>query len=136
MKIITTAIIVSLISLNVFGQEERPVKKEQDNVVITYEFSELKGKRAEEGPQDLCLFLKNNNDYDVEISFSLAFFSEGLVDEESAVLKLCAPAGKELKGKKLGLCWLITEENDQKIKANTFDWDVNDLTIEKTNSCK
>jgi len=118
------------------AQEERSVKKEQDGLIITYEFSDLKGKRAEEGPKELCIFLKNNNDYDVKITFSLAFFEDGLVNEESAVLKLCAPAGKQLKGKKLGLCWLITEENDQKIKEDAFDWDLNDLTVEKTGSCK
>ena len=118
------------------AQEERTVKKEQDGIVITYEFNELKGKRAEEGPQELCIFLQNNNEYDVKISFSLAFFADGLVEEESAVLKLCAQGGKVLKGKKLGLCWLITEENDQKIKEDAFDWDLNDLSIEKIASCK
>ena len=135
MKNITAIALLLLSSTFIFSQEERPIKTEQDNVVISYEFNSLTGKRAEEGPQELCLFLKNNNEYSVEISFSLAFFAEGLVEEESAILTLCAAPGKEIKGKKLGLCWLITEENDQKIQEETFDWDLNDLTVEKKD-CK
>jgi hypothetical protein len=123
-------------SLSLKGQETAQVKKEQDGLQITYQFSELKGKRAEEGPQELCIVILNKNEYDVKVTFSLAFFKDGLVDEESAVIKLCIPSGKEMKGKKNGLCWLIDEDNDKKIKEDAFDWDLNDLTVEKTNSCK
>ena len=120
-----------LVYLNPFGGVVF-VKNDKD----LFFMSDLKGKRAEEGPKELCIFLKNNNEYDVKITFSLAFFADGLVEEESATLKLCAANGKVLKGKKLGLCWLITEENDQKMKEDAFDWDINDLTVEKTKSCK
>ena len=113
------------------AQTELPVKKEQDGIVVTYAFKALKGKRAEEGPQELCIVLKNNNAHEVKVSFTLAFFKDGTMDEESAEVKLDIPAGKMVKGKKLGLCWLIDKENDQKIKENAFDWELNDFTVVK-----
>jgi len=132
----TLATLMFLASFSLFAQdEERAVKIEQDGIVVTYEFNLLKGKRAEEGPKELCIFIKNNNDYDVEVKFSLAFFKDGFVDEESGVLEICAKSGKEVKGKKLGLCWLITEENDEKIKEGTFAWELNELAIEKVEEC-
>ena len=136
MKYLSSTIALLLFySFNLFAQDEWPVKKEQDGVTITYQFSDLKGKRAEEGPKELCVVVRNNNDYPVKVSFTIAFFADGLGDEESAPIKLCIPPGKELKGKKNGLCWLITEENNTKINEDAFDWDVNDLEVKKTTGC-
>ena len=133
-SILLSAAIMFFTVLN--AQEEPKVKTEQNGVVITYQFSDLTGKRAEEGPQELCLFVKNNNSFNTEVKFSVVFFEDGAVDEESATLKLCVPAGKEVKGKKLGLCFLIDEENDEQIKEGAFDWDINELSVEESKTCK
>ncbi len=125
---------LSIFSLQLLAQE-RSVKIEKDGVKITYEFSELKGKRAEEGPKELCIFLLNTKEEAVVAKFTLAFMEDGFAVEESAPMEVCIKPGKEAKGKKLGLCWLITEGNNEKLEAGSFDWELNELTIEKSDGC-
>ena len=107
------------------------IKKEEGGVTFTYMISELTGKRAEEGPKELCVVVRNTNTYSVKVSFSVAFFTDGAADEESEAVNLCIQPGKEMKGKKNGLCWLIDEANNKKIEDGSFEWDLNDVTVQK-----
>lgn len=131
MKQITIILSAFFIQFSASAQEAPKVKTEKDGIVITYQFSELTGKRAEEGPQELCLFVKNNNDHAMKVQFSVVFFEDGAVDEESGDITLCIEPGKEVKGKKLGLCLLIDEDNDKNMAQGSFDWDLEELHIEE-----
>ena len=131
MKHITTLIAVILVAYSVFAQKDMTLKTEKDGVTISYNFSELKGKKAEEGPMQLSLYITNTNDSDKEVSFGLAFYDTGLADTESDQVKVLVKAGKTAKGKKLGLAWLIEAEHKEKIDAGTFDWDLEDLEVKE-----
>jgi len=108
--------------------------KTQDGVTVLYKLSHEKFF-DKSSPLHLRLKIINNNDYPVEVSFSV-FMEIGITDiKKSELVVICLAPGKSAMGKLHGLHF-DTEVNDIKLfENNEIEWYIEPLTITKTELC-
>lgn len=128
-------LVLILSSTFVFSQEALQEKLNQDGVKVTYEWKPSDKKIADSQLQ-LCLVIDNTNEHSVKMEFIVEFYLKGEIYEESLAQKFCIKPGKQIKGKKYGLCWISEEVSNEEINGSDFKWEIGELKLEKIESCK
>ena len=131
---IISALVLIIWSTSLFSQEALKEKLSQEGVVVTYEWKPSDKKDANSKLQ-LCLVIENTNTYAVKMEFVLEFYLKGEVYEESLVQKFCIKPGKQIKGKKYGLCWISEEVSKEEINGPDFKWEMGELELKKVEAC-
>jgi len=131
---VATLLLLVLGSSSLFSQEALKEKLNQEGVVITYEWKPSDKKDADSKLQ-LCLVINNTNEHAVNMEFIVEFYLKGEVYEESLAQKFCLKPGKQIKGKKYGLCWISEEVSNEEINGTDFKWEIGELKMKKTEAC-
>jgi hypothetical protein len=120
---------------SIFSQEALKEKLNKDGVKVSYEWKPS-DKKVADSPLQLCIVIDNTNEHFVKMEFTVEFYLKGEIYEESLAQKFCIKPGKQLKGKKYGLCWVSEEVSNEEINGSDFKWELGELKLEKIDSCE
>lgn len=115
-----------------FGYKEN--YKTTEGIHINYKWTHSKFLNKQ-SPLQLRLKIKNTNDYDVDMSFQVAYLIRHIVQFTSPEIEICIPAGRARTGKWHGLYFQAEEVSNDTIRSDVFDWELLELEISKTDAC-
>jgi hypothetical protein len=87
-------------------------------------------------PLELRLKIKNNNDYPVSVSYDIEFFMGPVLKETSDVTELCINPKLAKTGRLNGMYYRSTTLGTRDIESKEFNWEITNLEIERTESCR
>ncbi|MEQ8323786.1 MAG: hypothetical protein RIC15_00615 [Vicingaceae bacterium] len=117
-----------------FAQVEKTIAFDSAGVKVEYNWSPS-DKKDDKSSRQLCLILTNSNDHIVSFTFTLQFLINNEVFEEGIAQTFCIKAGKSLKGKKYGLCWISEEISNSEMDTESFSWRLGNKQLEKKEAC-
>jgi len=115
-----------------FGYDEY-IRK--DGLKISTKWSKAKNEEGEKKPA-LLFAIENVNEYDVEYSFEILFYYEGLLKENGAIEAECLQGMKSQIGKLNGIYFIPEKFTTQQLKSSDFNFEIESLMVEKTESCE
>lgn len=136
MKKLIPLLIIILIVLSAAGPDKRyKLKHEEDNVKVYYRWK----KRFRFNGKDertLVLYLANENDYRVQVSFTIDIYKKVFLSSSSDTLTYCLPPNYEISGNFRDLEF-STEGTalDSAQSNNMVEWEINDFKVEKNDTC-
>ena len=131
---ITVLLVIILSSTSLFSQETLKEKLNKEGVIVTYEWKPS-DKKDPDSKLQLCVVINNTNEHYVKMAFTVEFYLNDEIEEESLNQKFCLKPGKQVKGKKYGLCWISEELSNEEINSADFKWELGGLKLEKKNAC-
>jgi hypothetical protein len=105
-----------------------------DGVEIQYRWANE--TRDKNSPLELRLKIKNNNSYPVQVSYDIEFYMGPMLEESSELTELCINPKLARTGRINGMFYRSTKLTNEQIESKDFSWEINDLTIEKVDSCR
>jgi len=133
MKILIAISFLLSMSISAFAQKYETYRK-TDNVTFGYKWATAKNENRETVPA-LLLSVKNENDFPIEYTMTVDMYYEGIL-RESAELINCVEAKKTRMGKLNGTYLIPAKFTAEQIKQSDFKLELNDIIVEKTESCK
>jgi hypothetical protein len=107
---------------------------DQDGVSIQYRWAN--STRDKDSPLELRLKIKNNNSYPVTVSYDVEFYMGPIMEESSELTELCINPRLAKTGRLNGMYYQSTKLSNEQIESKDFTWEINDLTIERVESCR
>lgn len=107
----------------------------KDGLKISTKWSKAKNEAGEKKPA-LFFAMENLNDYDVEYSFEILLYYEGLLKENGAIEAECLQAQKSQVGKLNGIYFIPEKFTEQQLKNSDFNFEIESVMVEKTESCE
>ncbi len=117
------------------GPDKRFIlKHEEDNVKVYYRW-----KKTIFSPEDtrtLLLYLSNENDYRVQVSFTIDIFSDVFLSASSDTLTYCIPPHYEITGNFRDLEFSVEGTAlDSTGNDRMVEWEINDFSVARNDSC-
>lgn len=106
-----------------------------DGVEIQYRWANSKWLDSS-SPLELRLKIKNNNDYPVEVSYTIEFFMGPMHEESSDVTELCINPKLAKTGRINGMYYQSSSLSNQQLESDEFTWEIEDLEIVEVESCR
>ena len=107
----------------------------KDNVVFSYKWGTTTDKKERTKQPALLMMVKNENDFDVDFSYSLDFYYEGILRESSDAAQYCIRANKMRVGKINGIIYPINKFTQEQIENKDFNFEINDVVVDKSSGC-
>lgn len=105
-----------------------------DGVDIQYRWANE--TRDKDSPLELRLKIKNNNSYPVQVSYEIEFYMGPMMEESSEPTELCINPKLARTGRINGMYYRSTKLSNEQMESEDFIWEINDLKIEKVDSCR
>lgn len=101
---------------------------------ISSKIDKLKG---EDGEFKRAVFLQinNQNEFDVEYSFSIDLYWQGKRVEYLTNEVRCVKAQKKLKGKLNGIYFTCDQLTNEQMESKDFEYDLSDLEVKEIEKC-
>ena len=136
MKKLIPLLIIILIVLSAAGPDKRyKLKHEEDNVKVYYRWK----KRFRFNGKDertLVLYLANENDYRVQVSFTIDIYKKVFLSSSSDTLTYCLPPNYEISGNFRDLEFSTEGTALDSAQSNDMvEWEINDFKVEKNDTC-
>ncbi|MDR2010505.1 MAG: hypothetical protein LBQ22_08480 [Bacteroidales bacterium] len=127
-------IILILLSFNgVFAQIGYKYQlSSQDGIDVKYKIVQSK----KESPVQLCLRLKNNNEYDVNLKLNLEYSTGFTTKYQSGELEVCIPKKYVKKGKSSGLAFELNSSDKELFSSGKADLELIKFEIEQIETCR
>ena len=113
------------------------LKKEEDHVKVYYRWKKRFSLHKKD-QRTLLLLLANENDYRVQVSFTIDIFRNAFQSSSSDTLIYCIPPNYEISGnfRKLefsmqGTALDTARHDDQEL----VEWEINDFSVSKNDTC-
>jgi hypothetical protein len=116
-------------STSLIGQKYKVYTKVKGVEISTKWLSPSKMKR--DAPLQLLIKAENTNDYNVDLSLSVALYLDGILEEQSAPSSIPIKAGKTLQGKLNGLFFESDKLSNEQIRSDKFDYEILDIEVEE-----
>lgn len=136
MKKFIPLLIIILIVLSAAGPDKRyKLKHEEDNVKVYYRWK----KRFSFSGKDertLVLYLANENDYRVQVSFTIDIYKKVFLSSSSDTLTYCLPPNYEISGNFRDLEFSTEGTALDSARSNDMvEWEINNFNVEKNDTC-
>lgn len=86
--------------------------------------------------KELRLRIENSDTVEVKIVFTVGFYFQSILKEESEEITLCLKPGKNVKGKFGGLIFEPAGFTNKQLASPEFSWEFTKLDIFRNESCK
>lgn len=106
---------------------------EKDGITIDYRWSNEK-PFDRNSQLELRLRIRNTNDFNALLNFSVDFYLGPLLEESSDDVELCLQPGRTIMGRLNGVYFRTTLTNEQ-IRSEKFKFEINDLGVTLTADC-
>jgi hypothetical protein len=106
-----------------------------DGVDFQYRWANSKAS-DKNSPLELRLKIKNNNDYPVNVIYDIEFFMGPVLKETSDLTELCINPKLAKTGRINGMYYRSGILRNRDIESKEFRWEITNLEIERTESCR
>ncbi|HYW97040.1 MAG TPA: hypothetical protein VE870_15710 [Bacteroidales bacterium] len=138
MKKIILSIVILTITLSAAGPDKRfKLKHEEDNVKVYYRWKK-KFSFTGKDERTLLLYLANENDYRVMVTFSIDIYKNAFLSSSSDTLSYCIPPNYEISGNfrdlefsTRGTALDSTKSDDKEM----VEWEINDFSVARNETC-
>jgi hypothetical protein len=134
-KIGTLIIFFITTSFSVCAQFGYKQYQKVNGVIFSYKWGTNMNKEEGEKRPALLIMVKNENEFDVDFSYSLDFYYEGILRESSDSAQYCIKAGKTMIGKLNGIIYPINNFTQEQIDNKDFNFVINDIEVIKSDGC-
>lgn len=134
MKKLTLSISILLFSLIASAQYNYTQVSNVDKVDISYKWRNTKLFDTD-SPLELAIKLKNRNDSSVQVSFSVDYYINGLLDGTTKIEEFCIKKNKTARGEYNGLLLTSEGKTEELVTSEEFKVEFNSIDIKKVPSC-
>lgn len=134
MKELTLSISILLFSLIASAQYNCTQVSTVDKVDISYKWRNTKLFDTD-SPLELAIKLKNRNDSSVQVSFSVDYYINGLLDGTTKIEEFCIKKNKTARGEYNGLLLTSEGKTEELVTSEEFKVEFNSIDIKKVPSC-
>lgn len=134
MKKLTLSISILLFSLIASAQYNYTQVSNVDKVDISYKWRNTKLFDTD-SPLELAIKLKNRNDSSVQVSFSVDYYINGLLDGTTKIEEFCIKKNKTARGEYNGLLLTSEGKTEELVTSEEFKVEFNSIEIKKVPSC-
>ena len=134
MKELTLSISILLFSLIASAQYNYTQVSNVDKVDISYKWRNTKLFDTD-SPLELAIKLKNRNDSSVQVSFSVDYYINGLLDGTTKIEEFCIKKNKTARGEYNGLLLTSEGKTEELVTSDEFKVEFNSIDIKKVPSC-
>lgn len=134
MKKLTLSISILIFSLIASAQYNYTQVSNVDKVDISYKWRNTKLFDTD-SPLELAIKLKNRNDSSVQVSFSVDYYINGLLDGTTKIEEFCIKKNKTARGEYNGLLLTSEGKTEELVTSEEFKVEFNSIDIKKVPSC-
>jgi hypothetical protein len=87
-------------------------------------------------PLELRLKIKNTNSYPVNVIYDIEFYMGAILKETSEETELCINPKLAKTGRINGMFYRSNSLRNSDIESDEFSWEITNLEIERTESCR
>lgn len=87
-------------------------------------------------PLELRLKIKNTNSYPVNVTYDIEFYMGAVLKETSDETELCINPKLAKTGRINGMFYRSNSLRNSEIESEEFSWEITNLEIERTESCR
>lgn len=134
MKKLTLSISILLFTLIASAQYNYTQVSNVDKVEISYKWRNTKLFDTD-SPLELAIKLKNRNDSSVQVSFTVDYYINGLLDGTTKIEEFCIKKNKTARGEYNGLLLTSEGKTEELVTSEEFKVEFNSIDIKKVTSC-
>ncbi len=138
MKTIKAILIISIVIFacgNIFAQKEYQNLESKEGIDISYKWKHSKILKKD-SPLKLILKIKNSNDYNTQVNFTIDYFWQAIRNASSEPNTICIKSNRTAKGRMKKLGFDRAEFSDEEVLSDEFTLDVSGLEIKIVDRCK
>ncbi len=134
MKKLILSILIVLFSIIASAQYNYSQIITTNKVDISYKWRNTKLFDTN-SPLELAIKLKNRNDSAVQVSFSVDYYINGLLDGTTKIDEFCIKKNRAARGEYNGLLLTSEGKTEQLVTSEDFKVEFNSIDIKKVASC-
>jgi hypothetical protein len=138
MRKIIPLILALTVLTSATGPDKRFIlKHEEDNVKVYYRWKK-RGALSGKEQRTLVLYLANENNYRVQVSFTIDIFSGAFESSSSDTMMYCIPPDYEITGNFRDLEFSVEGtalDTSATGNKDMVEWEINDFNVARNDSC-
>ena len=111
------------------------LKHEEDSVKIYYRWKEARFFNPDK-EKTLLLFLANENDQKVKVSFTVNIYRNIRLEYSSDTMRYCVPANYELTGRYRNLEFSMKNVPLKELEEGKLEWEIENFIVEENPDCE
>ena len=138
MRTLKSILIISsiiLINGNLIAQKDYQNLTSNEGIDISYKWKHSKILKKD-SPLILFLKLKNTNDYNATVKFTVDYFWNGIRNASSEGNNICIKANRSVKGKIKKMTFDTAKFSDEDLFSENFTLDISGFELKKVENCK